>query len=67
MKRKGFNKKGFTMIELITVIVIVAIISVMAGMGLVQIANAYLRKKKHRRGSTGADSSGQAVQRAFRP
>jgi len=34
------------MIELITAIVIVAIISVIAGMGLVQIANAYLLAKK---------------------
>jgi prepilin-type N-terminal cleavage/methylation domain-containing protein len=46
MKRKGFNKKGFTMIELITAIVIISIISVMAGMGLVQIANGYLLAKK---------------------
>ncbi|MDP3096762.1 MAG: type II secretion system protein [Syntrophales bacterium] len=46
MKRKGFNKKGFTMIELITAIVIISIVSVMAGMGLVQIANAYLLAKK---------------------
>ena len=46
MKRKGFNKKGFTMIELITGIVIVSIISVMAGMGLVQITNAYMLAKK---------------------
>jgi len=46
MKRKGFNKKGFTMIELITAIVIIAIIGVMAGMGLVQIANGYLLAKK---------------------
>jgi len=46
MKKKGFNEKGFTMIELITAIVIVAIISVIAGMGLVQIANAYLLAKK---------------------
>ncbi len=40
------NKKGFTMIELITSLVIISIISVMAGMGLVQIANAYLLAKK---------------------
>jgi prepilin-type N-terminal cleavage/methylation domain-containing protein len=46
MKRKGFNKNGFTMIELITAIVIISIISVMAGMGLVQIANGYLLAKK---------------------
>ncbi|MFH1080775.1 MAG: prepilin-type N-terminal cleavage/methylation domain-containing protein [Pseudomonadota bacterium] len=46
MERKGFNKKGFTMIELVTAIVIISIVSVMAGMGLVQIANAYLLAKK---------------------
>lgn len=46
MKRKGFNKKGFTMIELITALVIISIVSVMAGMGLVQIGNAYLLAKK---------------------
>jgi prepilin-type N-terminal cleavage/methylation domain-containing protein len=40
------NKKGFTLIELTTVIVIVSILSVMAGMGLVQIANGYLLVKK---------------------
>ena len=34
------------MIELITVIVIISIVSVMAGMGLVQIANGYLLAKK---------------------
>lgn len=34
------------MIELITVIVTISIVSVMAGMGLVQIANAYLLAKK---------------------
>ncbi|MFH2119867.1 MAG: prepilin-type N-terminal cleavage/methylation domain-containing protein [Pseudomonadota bacterium] len=46
MKRKGFNKKGFTMIEMITAIVIISIVSVMAGMGLVQIANGYLLAKQ---------------------
>jgi prepilin-type N-terminal cleavage/methylation domain-containing protein len=46
MRRYGFNKKGFTMIELVTVIVIISIVGVMAGMGLVQIANAYLLAKK---------------------
>jgi prepilin-type N-terminal cleavage/methylation domain-containing protein len=40
------NKKGFTLIELTTVIVIVSILSVLAGMGLVQIANGYLLAKK---------------------
>jgi len=46
IKFKVFNKKGFTMIELITSLVIISIIGVMAGMGLVQIANAYLLAKK---------------------
>jgi type II secretory pathway pseudopilin PulG len=35
------------MIELITVMMIVAILSVMAGMGLVQIANGYVFAKKN--------------------
>jgi prepilin-type N-terminal cleavage/methylation domain-containing protein len=39
------NKNGFTMIELITAIVIVSIISVMAGMGLVQLAKGYYLAK----------------------
>jgi len=42
-----FNKKGFTLIELTTAIVIVSIISVMAGMGLVQIANGYAFARKN--------------------
>jgi len=46
MKIKVLNKNGFTMIELITAMVIISIVSVMAGMGLVQIANAYLLAKK---------------------
>jgi prepilin-type N-terminal cleavage/methylation domain-containing protein len=40
-----YNKNGFTMIELITAIVIVSIISVMAGMGLVQLAKGYYLAK----------------------
>jgi prepilin-type N-terminal cleavage/methylation domain-containing protein len=46
MKTKGLNKKGFTMIELVTAIVIISIVGVLAGMGLVQIASAYLLAKK---------------------
>jgi prepilin-type N-terminal cleavage/methylation domain-containing protein len=41
------NKKGFTLIELTTAIVIVSILSVMAGMGLVQIANGYAFARKN--------------------
>jgi prepilin-type N-terminal cleavage/methylation domain-containing protein len=40
------NRNGFTMIELITAIVIISIISVMAGMGLVHITSGYLLAKK---------------------
>jgi prepilin-type N-terminal cleavage/methylation domain-containing protein len=43
--RITLNKKGFTLIELTTAIVIVSILSVMAGMGLVQIANGYVLAK----------------------
>ena len=41
-----FARKGFTLIELITSIVIISIVSAMAGMGLIQIANGYLLAKK---------------------
>ncbi len=58
MKRKGLNKKGFTMIELVTAIVIISIVGALAGTGLVQIANAYLLAKK----STVADRPDQAGQ-----
>lgn len=47
MPRRTLNKKGFTLIELTTAIVILAILSVMAGMGLVQIANGYAFAKKN--------------------
>ncbi len=38
--------RGFTLIELITAIVIASILAVVAGMGLVQIASGYLFAKK---------------------
>jgi len=41
------NRKGFTLIELTTAIIIVSILSVMAGMGLVQIANGYAFARKN--------------------
>lgn len=47
MLRIVLNKKGFTLIELMTAIVIVSIVSVMAGMGLVQIANGYAFARKN--------------------
>jgi prepilin-type N-terminal cleavage/methylation domain-containing protein len=45
--RTVLNKSGFTLIELTTAIVIVSILSVMAGMGLVQIANGYAFARKN--------------------
>ena len=36
------SRSGFTLIELVTVIMITAIVSAVAGMGLVQIANGYV-------------------------
>ena len=47
MKRPFQNQCGFTFIEVIMAIVIVSIISVLAGMGLVQITNAYVFAKKN--------------------
>jgi len=44
--KKTLGKKGFTLIELVTVIVIIAIVGTMAGMGLIQIANGYAMAKK---------------------
>ena len=46
MTGKGLNRKGFTMIEMVSAIVIISIIGVMAGMGLIRIANAYMLAKK---------------------
>jgi prepilin-type N-terminal cleavage/methylation domain-containing protein len=48
MINKSFqNRYGFTFIEVIMAIVIVSIISVLAGMGLIQITNAYVFAKKN--------------------
>lgn len=47
MKRPFQNQCGFTFIEVIMAIVIVSIISVLAGMGLIQITNAYVFSKKN--------------------
>lgn len=42
-----FHNRGFTLIELVTVIMIAAIVSAIAGMGLVQIANGYVFARKN--------------------
>lgn len=47
MKGKITDKNGFTLIELVTVIMIAAILSAIAGMGLVQIANGYVFARKN--------------------
>jgi prepilin-type N-terminal cleavage/methylation domain-containing protein len=47
MNKIFFHNSGFTLIELISVIMIVAILSVIAGMGLVQISNGYVFAKKN--------------------
>ncbi len=46
-KGKISDKNGFTLIELVTVIIIAAILSAIAGMGLVQIANGYVFARKN--------------------
>jgi prepilin-type N-terminal cleavage/methylation domain-containing protein len=45
MRRK--NQRGFTLIELIAVLVILGIVSVLGSMGLVNIAQSYLFSKKN--------------------
>jgi prepilin-type N-terminal cleavage/methylation domain-containing protein len=47
LKKIFFSNSGLTLIELISVIMIVAILSVIAGMGLVQISNGYVFAKKN--------------------
>ncbi len=42
MEGKMSDSRGFTLIEVVTVIIIAAILSAIAGMGLVQIANGYV-------------------------
>ncbi|MBU1053668.1 MAG: prepilin-type N-terminal cleavage/methylation domain-containing protein [Proteobacteria bacterium] len=41
------NNRGFTLIEIITSIVVVSIISVVAGMGISELAKAYVMSKKN--------------------
>ena len=47
MERKISDSRGFTLIELVTVIIIAAILSAIAGMSLVQIANGYIFARKN--------------------
>ena len=47
LKKILLCNSGLTLIELISVIMIVAILSVIAGMGLVQISNGYVFAKKN--------------------
>jgi type II secretory pathway pseudopilin PulG len=47
MKRKLLNKKGFTLIEIVTSLIIIMIISVIAGMGLLEISKGYVFYKKN--------------------
>ena len=47
MKRIFFNRRGFTLIEIITSLVVLAILGVIAGMGMVSIAKGYVFTKKN--------------------
>jgi len=44
---KAINNRGFTLIEIITAIAVAAIIAVVAGMGIAEIAKAYIISKKN--------------------
>lgn len=44
---KRLNRRGFTLIELIAVLVILGIVSVLGTMGLVEIAKGYIFSKKN--------------------
>jgi competence protein ComGC len=47
LKRLYGNEKGFTLIEIITSLIIIMIISVIAGMGLIEISRGYIFSKKN--------------------
>jgi prepilin-type N-terminal cleavage/methylation domain-containing protein len=47
MFRKQFNKKGFTLLEIILAIAATAVIAVVAGMGLVEMTKGYILSTKN--------------------
>jgi prepilin-type N-terminal cleavage/methylation domain-containing protein len=51
MNRIFFNRRGFTLIEIITSLVVLSIIGVIAGMGMVSIAKGYVFTKKNAAGA----------------
>lgn len=57
MEEKISDSRGFTLIELVTVIIIAAILSAIAGMGLVQIANGYVFARKNAAASQQAQTA----------
>jgi len=46
-KKMLSNDKGFTLIEIVTSLVVLSIISVIAGMGIISIVNGYVFTKKN--------------------
>ena len=47
MMKKSIDNRGFTLIEIITSIVVISIIAVVAGMSFVQIAKGYVLSRKN--------------------
>lgn len=51
MNRIFFNRRGFTLVELITSLVVLSIIGVIAGMGMVTIVRGYVFTKQNAAGA----------------